>query len=741
MPMDLTEFYQLVNRAVDGEADLLAGHVDPEYEPLATLIGGLLRENLAIRQNHQVAVDYIRDKINQMLRVIGTSPLKPEELDEKHLIGLDPLGIISQSFAQILEHSNQTNTDLRLARDEIRAIFDSVGGGLLVMDNDRNILTSNNRFREMFTSPDEEIVGKRCYEIICDNENHPREFCCFQRMMESGRPAAMPDWRFGDKHLSIVASPVRDGRGEIVRCVVLYIDITELIEIRLALDDERERLSTTLESIADGVISIDNRGVITLMNKAATEITGWSQEEAVGRPVCSVLTIEDQGRSRNRGDLLDEIIVNKQSKVERLDNTILVNRQGSRRDIYLSAAPIRQYDRSQAGTIFVFRDITREKRMDQELAKANRLESLGLFAGGIAHDFNNLLTGVLGNISLARLKSDPDEKNRLLNETEKSTFRAKDLTQQLLTFAKSGMPVKRPISIGTLIKESVEFSLRGSNIGCNLQIAADLLPVEADQGQINQVIQNLIINSRQAMPGEGGAIALTAANIEIANRQEPLLAPGRYVKISIADRGAGIPNNIIGRIFDPFFTTKESGTGLGLATCYSIIRKHHGNITVESEAGKGTTFHLCLPASDEMAGEAPQTGTGNGSGTGTGRILVMDDEELVRNVTASMLEHSGYEVDLACDGAGAIEKYTEARRRGEPFAAVVMDLTIPNGMGGKEAVAALLKIDPAARVIAASGYSNDPVMADYRSYGFRQVIAKPFRISDLTEVVAGVIEG
>ncbi|MDT8334581.1 MAG: PAS domain S-box protein [Desulfurivibrionaceae bacterium] len=736
--MDLAKFQELVARAVEDRADLLADPaLNPEYKPLAALIDNLLRENQALRHDHRIAVNYIRDKINQMLEVIGTSPLKPEELDEKNLIGLDPLGIISQSFTQILEHSNLINRNLRLARDETRAIFASVGGGLLVMDNGRNILAANNHFREMFSPGADEIVGKRCYEIICGNENQPRESCCFKRMMASGRLASLPDWRFGDKHFSIVATPIRDSLGDIVKCVVLYIDITELIQIRLALDEERERLSTTLESIADGVIAIDNRGSITLMNNAAAEITGWSRAEAVDQPICSVFKVADQGDSRYHGDLLDEIIANNKSKVERLDNTLLLNRQGKWRDIYLSAAPIHQYDRSHAGTIFVFRDITREKRLDEELAKANRLDSLGIFAGGIAHDFNNLLTGILGNVSLARLKTDPDEKNRLLNETEKSTFRAKGLTQQLLTFAKGGMPVKKSVLIGELIKESVEFTLRGSGVSCDLKIADDLLPVEADEDQISQVIQNLVLNSRQAMSDQGGVIELTAGNVEIAADQEPLLAPGRYVKISITDRGAGIPKKIIDQIFDPFFTTKESGSGLGLATSYSIIRKHHGNITVESKRGKGTTFYLYLPAAREKPAAAPKTGTGVTGGSG--RILIMDDEELVRKVTGSMLEHSGYDVELADAGAEAIEKYRKAAREGRPFAVVLMDLTIPNGMGGKEAVAALLAIDPAARVIAASGYSNDPVMADYRSYGFRQVIAKPYKIGELNEVVAEVI--
>lgn len=737
----LAEFHHLVSEAVKNGAEALPDlRLDPELQPLAGLINTLLRENKTQRRDHQLAVDYIRAKINQMLKVIGTSPLRPEELEEKHLIALDPLGIISQSFMQILEHSNQTNKKLRLARDEIQAIFNSAGGGLLVMDDKRNILNANSQFRKMFMGQADKVIGKTCHEIICGNPTPPSESCCFRRMMESGRLATESDWQLGDRHYSVAAAPITDRAGNIVRCVVLYIDITDLIETRVALDDERERLSITLESIADGVIATDTTGGITLMNKAAEALTGWPFEKAKGQRICSVMRVEDRRTpEKSCADFFGDIILNKELRVERLDSTTLIDRQGTRRDIYLSAAPIHQHDRTIAGTIVIFRDITKEKRLDEELAKANRLESLGIFAGGVAHDFNNLLTGVLGNVSLAKTMAEPEELiHHLLQETEKSTYRAKGLTQQLLTFAKGGMPVKKLISSGNLIKESVQFSLRGTNSGCELNIADDLWPVEADEGQISQVLQNLIINSLQAMK-DGGVIKVAAENAEIANNQEPLLEPGRYVKITVTDQGPGISAEIMDRIFDPFFTTKEKGSGLGLASCYSIISKHHGSISVQSEAGKGASFSLHLPASDQEE-PAPVIGDNRMEAlNGSGRILVMDDEELVRTVTKSMLEFKGYEVELANDGTDAIEKYKCAMQDGEPFDVVLMDLTIPGGMGGSEAIANLLAVDPKARAIVASGYSNDPVMANFRSHGFRKVIPKPFKLEELTAVVAEVL--
>jgi PAS domain S-box-containing protein len=739
--ISLAEFSQLVSEAIKNGAEALPElPFDPELEPLAAQINTLLQENKILHHDHRVAVDYIRAKINQMLKVIGTAPLRPEELDEKHLIELDPLGIISKSFMQVLEHSNQTNKKLRLARDEIQAIFDSVAGGLLVMDDKRNILASNNLFKKMFSSDMDNVVGRTCYEVVCGNADTPRESCCFKRMTESGHLTTQPDWQFGDKHFSVAAAPIVDRAGDIVRSVVLYIDITDLIETRAALDDERERLSITLESIADGVIATDDQGRVTLMNRAAELLTGWSAKEAKGQRICSVMQVEDsRPQKKTCTDFFDDIILHKDSQMELFDSTTLIDRQGTKRDIYLSAAPIHQHDRTVAGTIVVFRDITKEKRLEEELARANRLESIGIFAGGIAHDFNNLLTGVLGNVSLAKTIAEPGDRiHHLLNETEKATYRAKGLTQQLLTFAKGGMPVKKLVSAGNLIKESVEFNLRGTSIGYELRIADDLWPLEADEGQINQVIQNLVINSLQAMEEGAGIIKVTAENAEIIDSRELLLDPGRYVKITVTDQGPGIPAEIIDRIFDPFFTTKERGSGLGLASCYSIISKHHGNISVQSEEGRGTSFFLYLPASDEepapLIDETPTDAV-----RVRGRVMVMDDEELVRTVTKNMLEFKGYEVELAKDGMEAIEKYQQAIKNRKPFDVVVMDLTIPGGMGGREAISNLLVVDPKARAIVVSGYSNDPVMADFKGHGFRKVISKPFKLEELTAVIAEVL--
>ena len=384
-------------------------------------------------------------------------------------------------------------------------------------------------------------------------------------------------------------------------------------------------------------------------------------------------------------------------------------------------------------------DITERKRMEEELQKMEKLESVGILAGGIAHDLNNFLTGIVGNISLAMMYEDPREKDKRLAEAEKACMQIKDLTQQMLTFSKGGAPILQTAAIGNLLRDAATFTLRGSNVGCEFSIPDDLWPAEIDGGQINQVINNLIINSQQAMPG-GGTVTIRAENMTIDTASGLPLEPGAYIKISVEDQGIGIPQDHLQKIFDPFFTTKQAGNGLGLATSYSIIEKHKGHIAVESRISVGTTFHIYLPASPEgvlMDAEEME----KKPIMGEGRVLVMDDEKHVRDTAASMLSSIGYEAITAIDGAEAIEIYKEAMSSASPFDAVIMDLTIPGGMGGEETIQRLMEIDPEVKAIVSSGYSNDPILANFREYGFMGFIAKPYKIQKLSEILHGVIAG
>ena len=377
-------------------------------------------------------------------------------------------------------------------------------------------------------------------------------------------------------------------------------------------------------------------------------------------------------------------------------------------------------------------------RLEEERQRANKLESIGLLAGGIAHDFNNVLTSVLSNTSLAMISVPDDSETRAsLQEVEKACLRAKTLTQQLLTFAKGGAPVKKLADIGVLCRETGGFAVRGSTVRCHFDIAADLWPAEVDEGQIVQVIQNLVINAVQAMPA-GGNIHLVARNVPPSEPAGPL-PRGRYVSITVADEGEGIPRESLPRIFDPYFTTKAKGSGLGLATAYSIVRRHGGHIAVRSDVGRGSTFRVFLPASSGETVAAPAA-----SGRpwrGRGRLLLMDDEEAPLRATKTLLVRLGFEVVTTLDGDQAIAEFERARAEGHPFVAVIMDLTVPGGMGGREAAQRMKQIDPDAKLIVSSGYSNDSVMADHVAHGFCAVLAKPYTMTELIAVMRPLIDG
>ena len=377
-------------------------------------------------------------------------------------------------------------------------------------------------------------------------------------------------------------------------------------------------------------------------------------------------------------------------------------------------------------------EIQRRELIEEELLRARNLESLSLLAGGIAHDFNNFLTIVQGNLALARVRSKAgDPVLEILDQTNSACRRAAALGQQLLAFAKGGAPVRRTVAVGPLVTGAVELARAGSPVSFEVSIAPDLWAADLDASQIGQALYNLLLNARQAMP-TGGAIEVEAENF-IHTGSALAVAKGDYVAIAVRDFGSGIAPEALARIFDPYFTTKQSGSGLGLTTAYAIAARHGGTITVESEPGVGSTFRLYLPASEQAPMMDPaQTLVVH---RGTGRILVMDDEEAIRRLLVSILSDLGYEVESAREGAEAIAMYEKAKADGRPFAAVVADLTVPGGMGGKETAAALRRIDPAVRVIVSSGYSDDPVMSAFRLYGFDDAVPKPWTPAQLSEVL------
>ncbi len=397
----------------------------------------------------------------------------------------------------------------------------------------------------------------------------------------------------------------------------------------------------------------------------------------------------------------------------------------------------------------VFRDITERRHLEAKLQQAQKMEAIGILSGGIAHDFNNLLSIITGNIELAKDDIKPEYGiSEFLDEAEEASLRAQKLTNQLITFSKGGAPVKKAGSIGVLVKKITNIALSNSKVKCEYFISNDLYAVEFDQGQMKHAVKNLIVNAVESMP-DGGLIVLKAENINISSETTEKSLPlseGKYAKISIQDHGVGIPKEIFSKIFDPYFSTKEMGTqkgiGLGLATTYSIINRHGGHITVESEVGVGTTFTLFLPAHEKDIRELKPIEIHEPEKTSirTNRILVMDDEESIRNLSKQRLGRLGYESELAKDGAQAIELYKKSMDSGQPFDLVILDLTIKGGMGGKDVIKELLKIDPKVKAIISSGYSNDSVMTNFTIYGFTGILPKPNTKQELIEALKKIIK-
>jgi len=493
-------------------------------------------------------------------------------------------------------------------------------------------------------------------------------------------------------------------------------------------------LRATIESTNDGILVVDKVGGIVDWNKRFLEL--WRIPEEL------ILSRDDD---QTLAYVIDQL-TNPDEFIAKVRNLYCRPEEESLDILRFKDGRIfERYSRPQfmnnmiVGRVWSFRDITERKKMEEEILKAQKLESLGVLAGGIAHDFNNLLTGIMGNISLAKMYVKPEEKAYArLGEAEKACDLTKGLTRQLLTFAKGGAPIKKVESMTRIIMDSAGFVLRGSNVRCAFSLPDELWDVEVDGGQMSQVINNLIINADQAMP-DGGKIAIRGENITLGNDCNLPLPEGRYVHILIRDQGIGIPGEILQKIFDPYFTTKKKGSGLGLASVYSIIINHKGYVGAESIPGSETTFHIYLPATDKGPAEEAALPEQREQGRGKGRILVVDDEQVVRETAREILSHLGYQADVCEDGTAALNLYREARESGIPYAVVFMDLTIPGGMGGKVTMKNLLEIDPDVKGVVTSGYSNDPILAHFREYGFCGVVAKPFKVDEISAVLQTLV--
>ncbi|OKY74657.1 MAG: hypothetical protein BM485_12505 [Desulfobulbaceae bacterium DB1] len=640
-----------------------------------------------------------------------------------------------------LEQQAVARREAAVAMEELVArygdLVDNASDLIHSVTPDGSFLYVNKAWKEVLGYSDAEIAQLKLMDIVDpDCRERCRDiFLCLIQGERLDRNETVFVAKDGRKILVEGRCTTKFKDGVPVAMTGIFRDIGERVRSEQALHESERRYRDLFENAHDLIQIVRPDGHLLFVNRAWRETFGYDQEEIENLSIFDLIAPECTEHCQQTFQR-----VMSEEKVQEIGgNTVFMTKEG-RRVVIEGNACCKFQDGNPVSTQCIFRDVTEKRRMESELLKAQKLESVGIFAGGIAHDFNNLLTAILGNISLAKMFLQPnDPVFKRLEMTEKASQQAKGLTQQLLTFSKGGAPIKKITSIADLIRDSSSFILRGANIRCEFQLAEDLWPLEVDEGQLSQVTQNLTINACQAMP-DGGVLTISTANY-IADEGNCLgLRPGRYVQIAFTDQGSGIPPENITKIFDPYFSSKQSGSGLGLAVAYSIIKKHDGSITADSEIGRGSTFSIYLPASAKNHVPHPKNEkSSDPAPSGKGRILIMDDEEIVREIAAEMLNYLGCESAQAGDGKEAIEMYMKAKEEGTPFDAVLMDLTIAGGMGGREAIARLLELDPEIKAVVSSGYANDPIMANFRDYGFCGVVPKPYKLHELSSTVCGIM--
>jgi PAS domain S-box-containing protein len=607
-----------------------------------------------------------------------------------------------------------------------REVVEKTCLGVWIIDSQNRTIYVNERLTALFGLLPAEMMHRTLPEIIGPSQGMRLLPC-----LKQGKSVLIDHClqRQDGKHLYLLfaANPMVV-QGAFEGTLIMVADITE----RKLVEELLWRQARIVDQIHEAVISADLEGYITSWNQSAERLFGESAAAMLGKPFSNLY-------SPDQPLLAAENILTLLIQDGLYENELrLRHKSGDLFHAHLALTSLKDRNGEIIGFVAAIRDITEHKIMENELIRTSKLESVSVLAGGIAHDFNNLLTAILGNIAMASLNADGKAfVQERLAEAEKACLRAKILTSQLLAFSKKEKPQKKLVSLSDLLKTSASLMLRSSNVRRQATLPEDLWWVEVDEEQINQAVNHLLINADQAMP-QGGAIHILAENVLISEKSQVPLKSGKYVKISIQDQGIGIPPEHVDKVFDPFFTTKRRGTGLGLSTVYTIIRNHDGHITLESTPYGGSTFIIYLPASRKK-GILPKDKTLKIS-FGRGKILLMDDEEMILEVSSAMLKRLGYDVTVAQDGAEAIVHFRQASEAGAPFDAVILDLTVPGGPGAKETIGDLQKINPHAKIIVSSGFSDDPLKTDFSYYGFSGFMPKPYNLTQLSSIIHKILK-
>lgn len=646
-------------------------------------------------------------------------------------------GLLYQLIGGFVRRHADAVRQLAESEESFQTIYHNVNDALFIHDAaSGEIVDVNQTMCNMFGYSHAEALQMQVQELSSGAAPYSQQEA--RRLLSlaaKGVPQTF-EWRSKKKDGTVFWSEVNMRDTNInghARVMVMVRDIDTRKKAEKALRQNEEILKVLMEEMPAGVGWADESGTIQYLNGCLIDWFGCTPAEVptIEELMLRALAVDEQA-PENRETWKSAIAAAREKHAAAPPvEARVVCRDGSVRRVILNIRLV------QHRILFIFTDITRWEAMQAEILKAQKLESLGVMAGGIAHDFNNILTGILGNISFAgMLVEEAHPARKPLEHAEKASLRAAELAHQLLTFAKGGEPIKKSVSVAALVQECLSLVVHGSKVRTEVDIATSVHAIEADEGQINQAFNNVIINALQSMPG-GGTLSVHGANVSLSAKNDLQLPPGDYVRIAFADQGGGISHENQKMIFDPYFTTKSGGTGLGLASVHSIVSRHNGSIQVDSSPGAGTTFSLYLPASGASSPEpeaAPEPALPEGGAEGV--ILVMDDEETIRTLATDMLEYLGYRVVTCGNGEEAVRLYIEAGEAGTTFHAAVMDLTVPAGMGGKEAARQILDYDPRARLIVSSGYSNDPVVAMHRDYGFCAAVIKPYRYAEMQQALA-----